>query len=121
MAGNSSAAIFGEVFGKVLETVSKPSVPVAAGNEREVAQAVTNKIAPIVVNATNSEPFYKSRIFIGLATAALGFVASKIGLVVSEGDVLELVNIVAAIIEAAGLGYAWYGRVRGSSLKPLGG
>ena len=113
--------IFGQVFEKVLETVKKPSVPVEKQDERAVAQAVTEKIAPIVVNASNSEPFWKSRIFLGLATAILGFIGSKLGLVINDSDVTEIINIGAAIVEAAGLAYAWYGRVVGSTKKPLGG
>jgi len=113
--------IFGQVFEKVLETVKKPSVPVEKQDERAVAQAVTEKIAPIVVNASNSEQWWKSRIFIGLITAGVGYVGSKVGLVIGEGDVTQIIDIAASIVQAAGLAYAWYGRVVGSTKKPLGG
>lgn len=112
--------IFGQVFDRVLDIVSKQSVPVAAGKEVEVAKAITKELAPVVVNATNSEPWHQSRIFRGLLTAALGWVGSKAGLMLTEGELAEAVTIVAALIEAGGLGYAWYGRVVGSSKKPVG-
>ena len=112
--------IFGQVFERVLDTVTKPSVPVASGAEREVAKAVAKEIAPVVVNATNSEPWHQSRIFRGLLAAVLGFLFSKLGLIVGDADIASLIDIVAALIEAGGLGYAWYGRVVGSTKKPLG-
>ena len=120
MANKTSEAIFGQVFDRVLETVSKRTVPVTAGNEEAVAKAVTREIAPVVVNATNSEPWYQSRIFRGLLVAALGFLGTKIGLVIGEADVVELIEIGGALFEAGGLAYAWYGRVVGASKKPLG-
>lgn len=120
MANKSPEAIFGQIFDRVLDTVSKPSVPVASGAEREVAKAVAKEISPVVVNATNSEPWHQSRIFRGLLVAALGYLGSKLGLVIGESDVTELINIGAALVEAGGLAYAWYGRVVGASKKPLG-
>lgn len=112
--------IFGQVFDKVLETVKKPSVPVSSGAEKAVAQAVAEKIAPIVVNASNAEPWFRSRVFIGLITAGVGYVGSKAGLVTGEGDVTQIIDIIASIVQAGGLAYAWYGRVVGASKKPLG-
>ena len=117
---NTRSVIFGQVFDHVLQTVSKPNVPVSSGAERAVAQAVTEKLAPVLVNLTNSEPWYRSRIFLGLLTAALGFLLSKLGLVVSEGDIAELANIIAAIMESGGLSYAWYGRIVGARKPALG-
>lgn len=113
-------AIFGQVFDRVLDTVKKPSVPVTAGDERTVAVAVAKELAPIVENATNSEPWHKSRIFRGLIVAGAGYLGSKIGLVIGEGDVTVIIEAVAAIVEAGGVLYAAYGRIVGSFKKPLG-
>jgi hypothetical protein len=120
MANKSPEAIFGHVFDRVLDTVSRPSVPVTSGAEREVAKAVANEIAPVIVNATNSEPWYQSRILRGLIVAGAGYLGTKIGLVIGEGDVTVIINAVAAIVEAAGIIYAAYGRIVGASKKPLG-
>jgi len=112
--------IFGQVFERVLDTITRPSVPVSDRDAREVAKAVAKEVAPVVVNATNSEPWYQSRILRGLLAAGLGWLLSKAGLILTEGELSEIVTIVASLIEAAGLAYAWFGRVKGSSLKPLG-
>lgn len=112
--------IFTTVFKTVLDKLLDPSTPVENANAEKVASAVTKEIAPIVVNASNAEPWYQSRVFIGLLTAGLGYVGSKIGLVIGETETHDLINIVAAIVEAAGLLYAWYGRVVGAKKKPLG-
>ncbi len=79
MAKNSPEAIFGQVFDRVLETVKKDHVAVGAGAAYEVAKEVAKDVAPIVVNATNSEPWHQSRIFRGLLLAGLGYLGSKIG------------------------------------------
>jgi len=77
--------IFGQVFDRVLDTVSKSSVPVAAGNEEAVAKAITKEIAPIVVNATNSEPWFQSRVTWGAIAAILSGLGTAASLL-AAGD-----------------------------------
>jgi len=113
-------SIFTSVFDKVLTRILKDDVPVSTSEAEQVAAAVTKEIAPVVVNATNAEPWYQSRIFRGLLVAIVGYLGSKLGLVIGESEVADLINIGAAIFEAGGLLYAWYGRVVGASKKPLG-
>ncbi len=120
MAGNSTAVIFGEVFGKVLDTVSKPSVPVDPGNEREVAKAVTEKIAPIVVNATNNEPWYQSRVILGALVAIVGSILGAFGIVLDDDTRNQIIVLIPTVISTFGAIYALYGRIFGGTKKPLG-
>jgi chemotaxis response regulator CheB len=113
-------SIFTTVFDKVLTRILKDDVPVSTSEAEKVASAVTKEIAPVVVNATNSEPWYQSRILIGLLVAVGGYIGSKAGMVIDEGTIRDGLNILATIFEAGGLAYAWYGRVVGSRKKPLG-
>lgn len=113
--------IFATVFDKVLGKLLEPGVPVNRAEAQQVASEVTKEVAPIVVNATNSEDWWRSRVYIGLGAALLSFVTSKfLGFTVSETDLTEIINIVLMLIEAWGLFYAWYGRKVGATKKPLG-
>lgn len=112
--------IFDTVFDRVRDTLVRPDVPVNNTAANEVARQITAEVAPIVVNATNSEHWTQSRIFRGLLVAGIGYLGSKVGLVIGENDVAELIGIGSALFEAGGLLYAWYGRVVGASKKPIG-
>ena len=113
--------IFGQVFDKVLETVKKDSVPVSSGAERAVAQAVTEKIAPIVVNASNSEPWYQSRVILGALVGIVGSLLGALGIALDEETRQQIIVIIPVVISTAGSLYALYGRIVGASKKPLGG
>lgn len=117
---SNTSVIFGQVFDKVLETVSKPSVPVSNGSEKAVAQAVTDKIAPIVVNATNSEPWYQSRVILGALVAIIGSALGAVGIALDEETRQQIIVIIPVVISTAGSLYALYGRIVGATKKPLG-
>lgn len=112
--------IFGQVFEKVLDTVSKPSVPVTKSDERVVAQAITKELAPIVVNASNSEPWWQSRVILGALVAIVSSIAGAVGIVIDEDTRQQFITLVPVVISTAGAIYALYGRIVGASKKPLG-
>ena len=56
----------------IKEVLAHPSVPVNAAQENAVAVAVTKEVAPILVNASNQEPWYQSRVTIGALLALVG-------------------------------------------------
>jgi hypothetical protein len=117
----------GSVFERTLETLLKPSTPVSNHQAEQVADKVTQAVKPVIENATNSEPWYRSRIYIGLIVAGLGAVAQHFGVQVSGSDlqlvansVPELVQLVGSLAEVLGLIYAAYGRSVGSRKAALG-
>lgn len=112
--------IFGQVFEKVLDTVSKPSVPVTKKDEQAVAQAVTKELAPIVVNASNAEPWYQSRVILGALVAIIGSALGALGIALDEETRQQIIVIIPVVISTAGSIYALYGRIVGSTKKPLG-
>lgn len=120
MATRIPEIIFGQVFDRVLDTVAKPSVSVASGAERDVAKAVAQEVAPIIVNATNSEPWYQSRVILGGLVALGASVAGFFGIIIDEQSRLEIIQLVPTIATAAGALYALYGRIFGANKKPLG-
>lgn len=48
--------------------------------ERAVEQAVDEQVTPVLANATNSEPWYQSRVIVGLIIAFVTMVARWLGL-----------------------------------------
>src|SRR5687767_2393843 len=98
MAKTIADAIGSMIFKRTLDTLLKPDTPVANGNAEKVAAQVTRDLAPVVTNATNSEPWYQSRIYIGLIAAGLGAVAQHFGVQISGADIQLLTNSVPEIV-----------------------
>lgn len=85
----------------------------------QVTTAVKNEVNPILVNATNNEPFYQSRIFWGTIVA---MAAPLIGLALPALNVIpqdQLVNVGVAVGTAIGGIYTLLSRFGGPK-KPLG-
>lgn len=128
MARTLADMLLDKIFQRTVETLTKPSVPVDDSVAPEVAKKVTQAIKPVVENATNSEPWWKSRIYLGLITAGLGAVAQHFGVQVSGSDlqlitnsIPELIQLGGSVLELIGLLYAAYGRIVGASKPPIGG
>ncbi len=131
MAKTLAEALGGMIFNRVLDTLLKPDVPVENSKAEKVAAEITREIRaeikPVVENATNAEPWYRSRIYIGLIAAGLGAIAQQFGVQVSGEDIQlvtnsipEIVQAIGTLAEIGGLLYAAYGRWVGSRKAPLG-
>lgn len=127
MARTLAEAIGSMIFNRTLDTLLKPEVPVPNAQAEKVAAQVARELTPVVTNATNAEPWYRSRIYIGLIAAGVGAIAQHFGVQVSGADIQlvtnsipEVIQSLGTIAEAAGLLYALYGRIVGAFKKPLG-
>lgn len=127
MARSIAEAIGTMIFNRTLDTLLKPDTPVNDAQAEKVAAQITRDLKPVVVNAANAEPWYQSRIYLGLIAAGLGAIAQHFGVQISGADIQlvtnsvpEIVQAVGTLAEAAGLLYALYGRIVGSFKKPLG-
>lgn len=120
--------VVGQVFSRTLDTLLKPSVPVSNEQAEQVAEQVTEAVKPVIENAVNAEPWYRSRIYIGLIVAGIGAIAQHFGVQISGADIQlisnslpEIMQLIGSLAEVVGLLYATYGRVVGASKPPLGG
>lgn len=120
--------VVGQVFSRTLDTLLKPSVPVSNAQAEQVAEQVTEAVKPVIENAVNAEPWYRSRIYIGLIVAGIGAIAQHFGVQISGADIQlisnslpEIMQLIGSLAEVVGLLYATYGRVVGASKPPLGG
>lgn len=101
--------------------INNPATSATTGDKRIIAESVLKEIEPVVLNATNMEPWYQSRVTWG---AILGGVAGMLA-VFGQADLLpaELQGrIIEGIVAAAPLismGVVLYGRY--VAKKPIGG
>lgn len=113
-------AIAAAVVAGVTSGVASPDTKAVAADRPVITEAVLKQVAPIVAHATNSEPWYQSRVTWG---AILAGVAGLLG-VVGKADLLpaELQGqIIDGLIAAAPLismGVVLYGRY--VAKKPIG-
>ncbi|SRR5690606_1218958 len=118
MAKTLAEAIGRMIFDRTLDTLLNPNTPVKDADAPIVARKVEEAIKPVVVNATNSEPWFQSRVLLGSFAANLAAIADLLAMFASgEFDVGRAAPSIAVIL---GTAVAIYGRLRGSKLKPLG-
>lgn len=119
--GKTVADILGKaVFDKALDVMLDPNVPISDAQAPTVARKVEAAIKPIVVNATNSEPWYQSRVILGALVGVIASALGVAGIVIDEQTRNELVVLIPVLISTGGSLYALYGRIVGARKKPLG-
>lgn len=97
---------------------ASPSTNATPSDTREIAARVEREVAPVVAHATNSEPWYQSRVTLG---SLLGIVAGIVGIFgYSFGieDQAKVVDLIIALAPVIGGALALYGRW--AAKKPLG-
>lgn len=114
-----------EVLAPIIQQATKRAVADnAAGrtmggvDASRVAADVTREVAAVVVNQTNQEPWYQSRVTWGAIIAVGGGLAGIAGYAVDAQDQAQIVNGIVGITTAVGGLLAWYGRWRAK--KPIG-
>ncbi|WP_104839237.1 hypothetical protein [Sinorhizobium fredii] len=114
-----------KIIGAVVSAVGNPAVPAQPGAVSPIAEAVTKKIAPEIIAATNNEPWWQSRVMWGSIVAiAAPIAAPLLSWVIGETVTIsadEQANIAAALAaagSAVGGLLAIYGRFR--ARKPIG-
>lgn len=83
-----------------------------------VAEAVTQKLAPIIAHATNNEPWYQSRVTWGVLVAAVATMVKPIaGEFFDAQTTIEYADALASGGQLFGFGLTLYGRWK--ARKPL--
>ncbi|WP_037437178.1 hypothetical protein [Sinorhizobium fredii] len=107
-----------KIIGAVVSVVGNPAVPAQPGAVSPIVDAVTSKILPEIINATNNEPWYASRVTLGAILAASAGVLGLFGYAFPaevQGKVLDLIIALGPVIGGA---LALYGRW--AARKPIG-
>lgn len=112
-------AIASAVVDGVREAVNSTATDAKPGDTSIIARSVIDQVTPLVVNATNNEPWYQSRVTIGNYVAMAATVVGP--LIGHQFDADEQVLITSCITGAgvvAGAALSLYGRWKAK--KPLG-
>ncbi|GGA45769.1 hypothetical protein [Pelagibacterium lentulum] len=83
--------------------------------DRQTAERIAQDANPVLVNQTNQEPWYRSRVIQGLLITAIGSAARILDLPIGGDETVLIVNGFAAAMEFGGIIWALYGRL---STKP---
>lgn len=101
----------------VTVAVSDPTVPAKAEAIPAIVAAIS-QLVPEIVNATNKEPFYQSRVFWGSALSVLAGVLALFGVAFPAEMQTQVIGIIMAALPLLGGLYALYGRFKAK--KPIG-
>lgn len=91
-----------------------------AATFHSIATDVLNEVAPVIVHATNNEPWYQSRVTWGVIIAAIGTMAKPLigELPIDASQTTDIVNALATAGQAVGFALTLYGRWKAK--KPIG-
>lgn len=103
--------VFTQVFNHVLDRITAANVSVTSAEASKVAQEVTKGLAPVILNQTNTEPLYKSRIMRGALLVVAGLIGGFLGINFTDGDLEQGIHAITSLAEAVGILYVLYGRL----------
>lgn len=103
------------VLNVVRDTIARSDVPADPNAALPIAQAV----APIIAHATNSEPWYQSRVTWGVIVAAVATMVKPLtGELFDAAQTQDIVNALTSAGQLFGFGLTLYGRY--IAKKPIG-
>jgi hypothetical protein len=118
MADNTRKVVADLVTDALKEVAASPSTSLKERDVAPAAKAVTDNVTAAVQHATNTEPWYQSRVTWGAIIAVGGGLAGIAGYSVDVDDQAQIVNGIVGLTTAVGGLIAWYGRWRAK--KPIG-
>lgn len=107
-----------KIIGAVVSAVGNPAVPAQPGAVSPIVDAVTSRIVPEIISATNNEPWYRSRVTLGALLAAIAGVLGLFGYAFpleAQGKVIDFILALGPLIGAA---LTLYGRW--AAKRPIG-
>lgn len=110
-------AVTSAVVAGVLKAIKNPDTSAAMRDRPAITDAVLDQVVPIVVNATNAEPWYQSKVTIG-AVLTLVTAGYALGLDFADGTPPDVNSFSAQMGTIAGALVVLWGRWLPG--KPLG-
>lgn len=120
MADITSVIKASEISDKTLQGLAAdPNVNLSQAGASAIREAVVNETAEVIMNQTNQEPWYLSRVTWGAILAAVAGLAGIFGYSFSAEDqqywmdnIDQMVQLASSVVALVGGTLAWYGRWR---------
>ncbi|MDB5582856.1 MAG: hypothetical protein JWR80_8032 [Bradyrhizobium sp.] len=116
---DASRKIESVIADQVMEVARDPDVPLDRPSAKPVSDAISEKLIPLILNATNNEPWYQSRtvwmLILGLVSTAI---RPFTGELFDTAKAVEYADAAAAGGQLVTFGLALYFRL--TSTKPIG-
>lgn len=101
------------------KAVARAGVPASSGAAPPIAAAVIRDILPEILNASNAEPWYQSRVIWGVLIAGAGTIVKPfVGEFLPADQVAAYADSAATAGQFVGLALALYGRL--IARRPIG-
>lgn len=117
MSQNAYDVAHSYIFPEVIKALRKQNPTADAVSVQLSAENITKEVVPVLVNQTNNEPWYQSRVIIGSLVAIGGGILQLYGYTVSANDMAMIVELVGQATTFGGSLVALYGRL--AARKPL--
>lgn len=96
---------------KVVEVARDPATPLQPQDARQVSDAINQKLGPWILDLTNNEPWYQSKVIWGLGIAGIGTIVRPFaGELFSAEQAAMWAESLSTAGQFVGLGFAFYAR-----------
>ncbi len=114
---NASATLRDQITGAVERTVKRSDIPANYPAVAPIAEAVIKEVGPDILNATNNEPWFTSRVTLGAVASIVG---GAYGLLLDclDGTLPTTDSLTAQVVVIGGAALTLYGRW--AARRPLG-
>jgi hypothetical protein len=117
---NFTGALVGELIEQGLrQAAANKNNDFTQKDVAKVTAVVKKEVVPVVVNATNKELWYQSRVIVGTAVSLIAIGARFAGVQMDVMDQNTITDLVLQLASVIGGAYALYGRMK-AGLKPIG-
>lgn len=113
---NALTLAFNMILPSIFEALKREDVPLP--QTAILAEQVAAKVAPVIVNQSNQEPWYQSRVTWGALLSIATGIAALFGIVISPEDIELFIGIAMAAGTVIGGAITLYGRWKAK--KPIG-
>jgi len=98
-----------QVQSAVVTTIAKPEVDANMSAATKIIDAVVNGILPTLLNATNNEPWYQSKVLWGQFVVIIGILLNMLGVTLSASMAVMIPTLGIPLVGAA---ITIYGRLK---------
>jgi len=104
----------------VTEVAKDPGTPLSPRDAKPVADELNKQLGPWILNLTNNEPWYQSKIIWGLIIAGIGTIVRPVaGEIFTTEQAAQWAESLSTLGTFAALGFAFYARAM--ARKSIGG